>query len=145
MLVKYGFWMGRTEVTVRQLRRLSEGTGYVSDAEKPGERTQCFKPKWTHYNLTTQITHPWEPMPGKGWRDPSFQFPLRDDFPVVCVSWTDARACGKWLAKHKRAACRLPEARASPPAFPHNDAFRDALFLSIHNARASPKPRLHNG
>ena len=48
-------------------------------------------------------------MPGKSWRDPNFQFPLRDDFPVVCVSWTDARAFGEWLTKHERAAGRLPK------------------------------------
>jgi len=109
MSVKYGFWMGRTEVTVAQFRTFVEATGYVTDAEQPEGRTQCFNPKWTGYNLTTQVTHPWEPMPGKSWRDPNFQFPLRDDFPVVCVSWSDARAFGEWLTKHERAAGRLPE------------------------------------
>lgn len=109
MQVKYGYWIGRTEVTVGQFRKFVEETGYVSDAEKPGGWTQCFNPKWTHYNLTTQITHPWEAMPGKSWRDPNFQFPLRDDFPVVCVSWTDARAFGAWLTKHEREAGRLPQ------------------------------------
>jgi formylglycine-generating enzyme required for sulfatase activity len=108
MRVKHGFWMGRTEVTVGQFKRFVEETGYVTDAEKPGGQTQCFNPKWTSYNLTTQVTHPWEPMKGKSWRDPNFQFPLRDDFPVVCVSWTDARAFAEWLTKHERTAGRLP-------------------------------------
>jgi sulfatase modifying factor 1 len=94
MRVKYGFWMGRTEVTVGQFKRFVEETGYVTDAEKPDGKTQCFNPKWKSYNLTTQVTHPWEP--------------LRDDFPVVCVSWTDARAFAEWLTKHERAAGRLP-------------------------------------
>lgn len=109
MSVKYGFWMGRTEVTMGQFKRFAEATGYVSDAEKPGGKTQCFNPKWTSYNLTTQVTHPWEPMAGKSWRDPNFQFPLRDEFPVVCVSWADGIAFGEWLTKHERAAGRLPE------------------------------------
>jgi formylglycine-generating enzyme len=108
MRVKYGFWMGRTEVTVGQFKRFVAETGYVTDAEKPDGQTQCFNPRWTSYNLTTKVTHPWEPMKGKSWRDPNFQFPLSDDFPVVCVSWTDARAFGKWLTKHERMAGRLP-------------------------------------
>ena len=109
MKVKDGFWMGRTEVTVGQFRKFTEATGYVTDAEKPGGHTQCFNPKWTSYNLTTSVTHPWEPMKGKSWRDPNFQFPLRDDFPVVCVSWTDGRAFAEWLTKTEREAGRLPE------------------------------------
>ena len=106
--VPHGFWMGRTEVTVGQFRRFTESTGYITDAEKPGGKTQCFNPKWTGYKLSTQVTHPWEPMPGKSWRDPNFQFPLRDEFPVVCVSWTDARAFCEWLTKHERESGRLP-------------------------------------
>lgn len=106
--VKDGFWMGRTEVTVGQFRRFVEDTGYVTDAEKPGGRTQCFNPAWKSYNLTTEVTHPWEPMEGKSWRDPNFSFPLRDDFPVVCVSWTDAKAFAAWMTEHERAAGMLP-------------------------------------
>lgn len=108
MQVPYGFWMGRTEVTVGQFRQFVKATGYVTDAEKLGGKTQCFNPEWTSYNLTTQVTHPWEPMPGKSWRDPNFQFPLQDDFPVVCVSWNDARAFAKWLTEHERTTGRLP-------------------------------------
>lgn len=109
MKVPHGFWMGRTEVTMGQFRRFTDETGYVTDAEKQDGRTQCFNPTWTSYNMTTQIAHPWEPMAGKSWRDPNFQFPLQDDFPVVCVSWTDGRAFAEWLTKHEKAAGRLPE------------------------------------
>jgi len=109
MQVRDGFWMGRTEVTVGQFRRFVEETKYVTDAEKPGGHTQCFDPDWTGYNLTTQITHPWKPMAGKSWRDPNFQFPLRDEFPVVCVSWNDGRAFAAWLTKREREAGRLPD------------------------------------
>lgn len=109
MHVKEAFWMGRTEVTFGQFRRFVEETKYVTDAEKPGGHTQCFDPDWTGYNFNTKVTHPWKPMQGKSWRDPNFQFPLRDDFPVVCVSWNDARAFGEWLTKHERSAGRLSE------------------------------------
>lgn len=108
MTVPDGIWMGRTEVTVGQFRAFVDATGYVTDAEQPDGRTQCFNPEWTSYHLTTAVTHPWEPMPGKSWRDPNFQFPLREDHPVVCVSWTDARAFAAWLTQHEGEAGRLP-------------------------------------
>jgi formylglycine-generating enzyme required for sulfatase activity len=109
MRVAEGFWMGRTEVTHQQFRRFVEETGYVTDAEKSEGKTQCFNPAWTRYNLSTQVTHPWEPMPGKSWRDPNFFTPPKDNDPVVCVSWTDARAFASWLTEHERAAGRLPD------------------------------------
>jgi len=107
--IKHGFWMGRTEVSVGQFRRFVEETGYVSDAEKPGGKTQCFDPEWDGYHFATKVVHPWKPMPGKSWRDPNWAFPMRDDFPVVCVSWNDGRAFGKWLTKRECDAGRLPE------------------------------------
>lgn len=108
MKVSHDFWMGRTEVTVGQFRRFVEETGYVTDAEKPEGHTQCFNPKWTSYNLRTNVVHPWDPMKGKSWRDPNFQFPLQEDFPVVCVSWTDARAFTNWLNKQSHLTAMIP-------------------------------------
>ncbi|MFN9718754.1 MAG: formylglycine-generating enzyme family protein [Planctomycetota bacterium] len=109
MKVSDGFWMGRTEVTVGQFRQFVAESGYVTDAEKPGGKTQCFNPEWKSYHLTTSVTHPWEPMAGKSWKDPNFQFPLQDGFPVVCVSWFDGRAFGAWLTARERRAGRLPD------------------------------------
>ena len=109
MRVKDAFWMGRTEVSVGQFRRFVEEAGYVSDAEKPGGHTQCFYPEWDGYHLTTKAVHPWKPMAGKSWRDPNFGFPLRDSYPVVCVSWNDGRAFCEWLTKKEREAGRLPK------------------------------------
>ena len=108
MRVKDGFWMGRTEVSVGQFRRFAEESKYVSDAEKPGGKTQCFDPEWNGYQLSKSVVHPWKPMPGKSWRDPNFAFPLKDEFPVVCVSWNDGRAFCKWLTQRELAAGRLP-------------------------------------
>ncbi len=105
--IKHGFWMGRTEVSVGQFRRFVEETGYVTDAEKPGGWTQCFDTTWTL--SAKQPPHPWVSMKDKSWRDPNFEFPLRDDYPVVCVSWDDGRAFCKWLTDRERRAGRLPE------------------------------------
>jgi sulfatase modifying factor 1 len=107
MRVEDGFWMGRTEVSVGQFRRFIEETDYVSDAEKPGGHTQVFNPEWDGYNLRTEVVHPWLPKEGKSWRDPNFGFPLRDCYPVVCVSWNDGRAFCKWLTAKERNAGRL--------------------------------------
>lgn len=63
-----GFWAGRSEATVGQFRRFVKETGYVTDAEKAGNR-------WT-------------------WRKPGF--PQRDDHPVVYVSFADAGQYARW-------------------------------------------------
>lgn len=109
MKVPHQFWMGRTEVTVGQFRHFTDSTGYVTDAEQPGGHTQCFNPTWTSYNLRTSVVHPWEPMSGKSWRDPNFQFPLQDNLPVVCVSWTDATAFAAWLNQYAELKTQIPE------------------------------------
>lgn len=105
--IKNGFWMGRTEVTVAQFRRFVEETGYVSDAEKPGGETWVFDQNWKIKG--TWPPYPWNPMKGKSWRDPNFGFPLRDVYPVVCVSYNDDNAFCEWLTKREKAAGRLPE------------------------------------
>jgi formylglycine-generating enzyme required for sulfatase activity len=109
MRVKEAFWIGRSEVTMRQFRRFVEESGYVTDAEKPGGAPHVFDPGWTGYRFSGTVVQPWRATEGKSWRDPGFPHPLREDFPVVCVSWNDARAFGEWLTKREREAGRLPE------------------------------------
>jgi len=107
MRVKDGFWMGRTEVSVGQFKRFVQATGYVSDAEKPSGTSHCFDPEW---KVTAKAPpHPWKAMGDKSWRDPNFGFPLRDCYPVVCVSWHDGKNFCKWLTKREREGGRLGE------------------------------------
>jgi len=63
-----GFWLGRTEVTVGQFRRFVTQTGYVTEAEKAGNRFT--------------------------WRSPGF--PQEVSHPVVYVSFQDALSYAQW-------------------------------------------------
>jgi formylglycine-generating enzyme required for sulfatase activity len=66
--VRDGFWMGRTEVTVKQFRAFAKQTGYVTVAEKQ------------HYKFT--------------WRKPGFK--QADNHPVVFLLDRDALAYAQW-------------------------------------------------
>jgi len=108
MRVRKGFWMGRTEVTRREFRSFVEESGYVTDAEKPGGMTQCFDHTWDRYYSASGIKNPWKPMADKSWRDPGFGIPMRDSYPVVCVSYQDMKAFCRWATERERKAGRLP-------------------------------------
>jgi formylglycine-generating enzyme required for sulfatase activity len=81
--------IGRTEVTVAQFRAFVAATQYAAVAE-------C-----RHVDGGG-----WEATAGRDWRSPGFA--QRDDEPVVCVSWDDAKAYVDWLAKTTGRAYRLP-------------------------------------
>ena len=104
MQVRNGFWMGRTEVTRGQFRRFVEESGYVTDAERPGGMTQVFDHEWDRYYYGTEIRHPWKSVPDKSWRDPGFEIPLKDNYPVVCISYQDMKAFGRWLTEREQKA-----------------------------------------
>jgi formylglycine-generating enzyme required for sulfatase activity/uncharacterized caspase-like protein len=79
-----GYWLGKTEVTVRQFRAFVNETKYETEAEK-------YKDK-------------------ENWENPGFN--QEDNHPVVYVSWNDAVAYCKWLSKTKGITFTLPtEAR----------------------------------
>lgn len=87
------YGMQSTEVTVAEFRAFIQSTSYVTAAEqsrgcayyKDGE------PVWDiDYN----------------WRTPGYE--QADNFPVVCVSYDDAKAYANWLSGEKGAQFRLP-------------------------------------
>jgi formylglycine-generating enzyme required for sulfatase activity len=92
------FALGRTEVTVAQFRRFVEQTGYTVAA---GCRVQE-----AGIGATGRVE--WRDDPAKGWRDPGFVAPLRDDHPVVCVGRIDALAYVEWLVRATGKPYRLP-------------------------------------
>ena len=85
------FYVSTREITVGEFRRYVEATG----AEPaPGCRI------W--------LGGQWVLERDRSWRDPGFSLPPREDEPVVCVNWDDARAYAEWLAKDSGKRYRLP-------------------------------------
>jgi formylglycine-generating enzyme required for sulfatase activity len=63
-----GFWLGQTEVTVRQFSRFAKASGYISDAEKSGDTFT--------------------------WKNPGIK--QSGNHPVIYVSLSDIEAYTKW-------------------------------------------------
>jgi formylglycine-generating enzyme required for sulfatase activity len=88
------FYMGKTEVTVRQFRAFVASTGYQTVAERQGAAWHMPAPdnsRWTR---------------GCNWRSPPFE--QRDDYPVVCLSYLDGVAFCAWLSARSGQPIRLP-------------------------------------
>jgi formylglycine-generating enzyme required for sulfatase activity len=85
------FMISSREITHGEYRRFVEATGAKAAA---GCRVWSGG-QWIH-------------DPDRSWRDPGFPAPPRDDEPVVCVSWEDARAYAEWLAAESGKRYRLP-------------------------------------
>jgi formylglycine-generating enzyme required for sulfatase activity len=88
------FYLGRTEVTVRQFRAFVEATGYKTDAEQAGWANACPLPGG----------HPHQR--GLDWRRPGFE--TTDDHPAVVISRKDAMAFCQWLSEQTGRSFRLP-------------------------------------
>jgi formylglycine-generating enzyme required for sulfatase activity len=88
------FYLGTHEVTVRQFRRFTEKTGYVTEAERGGKGGDAWD----------ETRSGWFPDSKCNWRNPGF--PQTDDHPVVLVSWHDANAFIDWLNKTNRGTLR---------------------------------------
>ncbi|MGE5343461.1 MAG: SUMF1/EgtB/PvdO family nonheme iron enzyme [Candidatus Omnitrophota bacterium] len=78
-----GYWLGKTEVTVKQFRVFVNETKYVTEGVAKGEEGKDIY-----------------------WKNPGFQ--QRDDHPVVCMTWGDANAYCQWLSKKMGVSFTLP-------------------------------------
>ena len=88
------FYMGKTEVTVRQFRAFTQATGYKTEAEKG---------RWA-WNYAWGF--PIVPGHNRSWLQPGFT--QSEDNPAVCISWNDAAAFCRWLSKETGDYYRLP-------------------------------------
>ncbi len=88
----YVFAMGRTEVTHGQFKAFVDATGHrVADGCRVWDDTRGFNDD-----------------PAANWLDRRQPKRLRDDHPVGCVSWLDAKAYTAWLSEITGAGYRLP-------------------------------------
>ena len=79
------FEMAAYEVTVAQFRKFVTATGYVTEAERPGQ-AGCYGPAQGGT---------WVLKPAAHWRAPGHT--QTDTHPVVCVSFADVSAYLQWL------------------------------------------------
>ncbi|WMN61297.1 SUMF1/EgtB/PvdO family nonheme iron enzyme [Pseudoalteromonas xiamenensis] len=92
-VLSHSFSMQSTEVTVAQFRQFIERSRYVTDAEKS---RGC-----AHYKNGEPV---WDI--DYNWKNPGYE--QKDSFPVVCVSYEDAKAFADWLTAESGEQYRLP-------------------------------------
>ncbi|AOK31005.1 sulfatase [Burkholderia singularis] len=119
----HGFWLDQHDVTNAEFRRFVDSTGYVTTAErKPDWRAlQMQLPAGTprppdevlvpgalvFVGTATPVplddyARWWHFRPGANWRQPNgpgSTIADKDEYPVVQVSYDDARAYAKWIGK----------------------------------------------
>lgn len=88
IVVTKAFWIGISEVSVKQFRVFVEETGYETTSEK-----------WARENGRNLR----QPI----WKEPA-HFDNHDDLPVIAVSWEDANNFCKWLSEREGKTYRLP-------------------------------------
>lgn len=93
-VIRKPFYLGESEVTVAQFRRFVRATRYQTDAERGTSDGNHDYGRGAFASTTEGKPSPREWTAAASWRNP---FPflkdyrMRDDHPVIQVSWNDAR------------------------------------------------------
>jgi sulfatase modifying factor 1 len=118
-----GFWIDATEVTNAQFATFVKATGYITDAEKKPDWEELkkqvpagtkkpadsllvasslvFKAASSEVNLNN-YSQWWEWKKGASWKHPhgpKSNIKGKNNYPVVHVTWVDAKAYAKWAGK----------------------------------------------
>jgi len=100
------FWMDATEVTNAQFKQFVDATNYVTTAEKPGPgRPRPASLVFVPTNNPVSPENPaewWELVEGANWQHPygpGSTITVKENHPVVHVSWDDTVAFCKWAGK----------------------------------------------
>ncbi len=125
--IGYAFAAGRFELTNGQYRRFVEATGH----ETAGTGCNGF----VGDNFTV--------IPNTSWADPGYGRPIRDDEPVACIRWSDAKSYVSWLAGRTGKKYRLLTeaeweyaARAGTQglyAWPEQDLASACKYANVHD------------
>ena len=130
-----GYWIDQTDVTNAQFARFAAAAGYVTDAERYGWGLVWMRP----YGITR--------LPGASWRHPlgpDSSIAGQDAYPVVQVSWHDARAYAAWVGMSLPSEEQWEYAAHGPAfqPFPWGDALPDGTRANLCDRRC---PRLRAG
>lgn len=92
------FALAKTEVTLAQYRKFIEATNHQSQIPERDGKPLIGCNYYDGKSYGYIAAHSWE-NPG---------YPQREDAPVVCVSWSDAKAYADWLSKETGRTYRVP-------------------------------------
>ena len=98
MVIGQPYYLGVTEVTMRQFRQFVVDSGYVTEVEKNGRGGVVV-----NVNKSGKIGR----SPAYTWFQPGYAADNLD-LPVVQVTWNDAMAYCAWLSKQEGRTYRLP-------------------------------------
>jgi sulfatase modifying factor 1 len=94
--IEQPFWIGETEVTVKQFSRFIEATGYRTCAEN-GALPLTWDP----------ARQEWAKQEGRSWRNPGLA--QTNHSPASCIAWPDAKAFCAWLNRQEKNGKLIPK------------------------------------